>query len=72
MARAASSVPVDFTQNSTSPAPATPAGSVVAVTAIRSAPPPVSSRRPLCVTASTNAGLPISRTRAPARASMAP
>jgi hypothetical protein len=62
----------DLTQNSTRPALATPAGSVVAATAMRSVAPALSNRSPSWETASTKAGLPISRTFAPARASMAP
>jgi hypothetical protein len=70
--RAVVSVSVDLTLNSTSPAPATPAGSVVANTSIRAVKSIPSNRSPSRVTASTSPGLPISRTCAPARASMAP
>ena len=70
--RPAASVSVDLTQNSTSRAPRTAAGSVSAPSGTRSVKVVVSSSSPSRRTASTCAGRPISVTSWPARASSPP
>ena len=72
MARAAARLSLDFTQNRTTSAPATPDGSVAASTGTCAAKSALSSSRPRALTASAWRRRATSATGHPARASMAP
>ena len=72
MARPAASVSDDLTEKSTSSAPRSPLGSVLARMEIVSSEAEVCSRRPERSIACTCCGRPINVTARPARASMAP